>query len=73
MNVSTDDFKRELQSRFEIATKNGETSIVVTASELHKSLGASQRHVPCCNAMKRFVDVENGDEILETHSKRLWG
>lgn len=66
MSVSTDDFRRELMSRFDIATNDGKTSIVVTASELHKSLKASQRHAPCCNAMKGFVDLENGDKILET-------
>lgn len=65
MSVSTADFRKELITRFDNATKKGETSIEVTASELHKSLKASQRHVPCCNAMKGYVDEKNGDEILD--------
>jgi len=66
MSVTTEDFRRELRSRFAVATNGGKSQIEITASELHKSLGASQRHVLCCNAMKCYFDEALGDEILDT-------
>ena len=66
MSVTTDDFRRALRVIFEVATNEGKSSIEVIASELHKKLRASQRHVLCCNAMKGYIDLTNGDEILDS-------
>lgn len=49
--LTTNDFRNELNRRFQDAVAQGKSTVVVLAEDLHKSLNAQDRFPMCCNAM----------------------
>ena len=64
MPLTTEDFQRALQARFQNADSIGDRWLVVRAGDLHQEVGASNRMPMCCGAM--VAAMLPGDTIMES-------
>jgi hypothetical protein len=64
--VSTDHFRQEIRSRFELASAQGDQDLTIECGELYRSVSKSpvsnRWMIFCCNAMRAEMAVS--DEVI---------
>lgn len=73
--ATTDDFRAELRSQIDRATKQGRPHIEINAGELHRIVGGypprpgkSHSMPSCCNVLREELKRGNAEVIYETES-----
>ena len=69
--VSTDHFRKEIRSRLELASAQGEQDLTIECGELYRSVSklpvSNQWMIFCCNAMRAEMAIP--DEVIFSHAR----